>query len=231
MTMMNSIYRRTAGVIFFLFLCGFGKTGSAQESELWIQGMILENGVWKAPTPETAMRKLLDSEYPDIGTQAAVVAVLNETYNTYPSAVLDAFAMEVGRIFIEGTNWQRFHAQSALRIADRADVIIHIYESRDSYTDPPSIGVLFNMLSGDGGLGDAYLRQILLMNEKPPICNENPRIDKYPVLKFCDGQESLWCKAAEELIGDPAGSPIQEDWDKRCYVSDDPFGWSFMKDH
>ncbi len=219
------IHQRITGLVAFLILCGFVSLASAQQSDLspHMQGMIMESGEWKVPTPETAMRMLLESDGSE-STFWAVAAVLNQTHKSYSSAELDAFATEVGRIFVEGEDWQRINAADALRVAGRYDVIIEIYESREPGSNRPATGVLFNMLGGHEGHGLDYLRKVLSNSEKPEICNENPRSGIiYPELKFCELQEGLWCKAGFELIGFPGG-PTQEDWDKRCYIPPDPFG-------
>ena len=183
----------------------------------------MENGEWKAPTPETAMRKLLDSDGPYTAAWA-VAAVLNSTYKSYSSAELDAFAMEVGRIFVEGEDWPSIDAGEALVFADRYDVIINVYESRELGSNSPSTSVLFNMLGRSGEKGLDYLRMVLSNSEKPEICNENPRSGIiYPEFKLCELQGGLWCEAGDELIGFPGG-PTQDDWDKRCYVPLDPMG-------
>ncbi|MXZ17372.1 MAG: hypothetical protein F4Y81_03980 [Rhodothermaceae bacterium] len=219
------IRHHTMGVAIFLGLCGFVSLASAQQSDRspHYQGMIMENGEWKAPTLETAMRKLLDSDGPYTAAWA-VAAVLNSTYKSYSSAELDAFAMEVGRIFVEGEDWPSIDAGEALVFADRYDVIINVYESRELGSNSPSTSVLFNMLGRSGEKGLDYLRMVLSNSEKPEICNENPRSGIiYPEFKLCELQEGLWCKAGFELIGFPGG-PTQDDWDKRCYVPLDPMG-------
>ncbi|MDE2645426.1 MAG: hypothetical protein OXI05_06275 [Bacteroidota bacterium] len=219
------IRHHTMGVAIFLGLCGFASLASAQQSDRspHYQGMIMENGEWKAPTPETAMRKLLDSDGPYTAAWA-VAAVLNSTYKSYSSAELDAFAMEVGRIFVEGEDWPSIDAGEALVFADRYDVIINVYESRELGSNSPSTSVLFNMLGRSGEKGLDYLRMVLSNSEKPEICNENPRSGIiYPEFKLCELQGGLWCEAGDELIGFPGG-PTQDDWDKRCYVPLDPMG-------
>ncbi|MXW14901.1 MAG: hypothetical protein F4Z62_04600 [Rhodothermaceae bacterium] len=219
------IRHHTMGVAIFLGLCGFVSLASAQQSDRspHYQGMIMENGEWKAPTLETAMRKLLDSDGPYTAAWA-VAAVLNSTYKSYSSAKLDAFSVEIGRIFVEGEDWQRANAAQALRLAGRSDVIINVYESREPGSNTPPTSLLFNMLGGHEGKGLDYLRMVLSNSEKPEICNENPRSGIiYPEFKLCELQEGLWCKAGFELIGFPGG-PTQDDWDKRCYVPLDPMG-------
>ncbi|MXZ18805.1 MAG: hypothetical protein F4069_11550 [Rhodothermaceae bacterium] len=81
MTKIFFIRQRTTGLVVFLILCGFASLASAQQSDLspHYQGMIMESGEWKAPTPERAMRELLDSEGPYTSTWA-VAAVLNQAY-------------------------------------------------------------------------------------------------------------------------------------------------------
>ncbi len=220
------IHQRTTGLVVFLVLCGFASLAAAQQSDLspHMQGMIMENGEWKAPTPESAMHRLLESDGSE-PTFWAVAAVLNQTHKSYSSAELDAFATEVGRIFVEGDFWQSINAADALRVADRDDIIIEIYESREPGSNSPSTSALFNMLGGHEGNGLDYLRTVLSNSEEPQICNENPRSGIiYPELKFCELQRGLWCEAGSELIGFPGG-PTQDDWDKRCYIPPDPFGW------
>ena len=224
--MANYIHQCTTGLVAFLILCGFSSLASAQQSDLppHMQGMIMENGEWRAPTPETAMRRLLESDGSE-STFWAVAAVLNQAHKSYSSAELDAFATEVGRIFVEGDFWQSINAADALRVADRDDIIIEIYESRDPGSNSPSTSALFNMLEGHEGNGLDYLRKVFSNSEKPEICNENPRSGIiYPDLKFCELQGGLWCEAGSELIGFPGG-PTQENWDKRRYIPPDPFGW------
>ena len=220
-----STHQHTTGlVVIFLVLCGLAPLASAQQSDLppHMQGMIMERGEWKAPTPETAMSKLLDADGSE-ETFWAVAAVLNQTYKSYSPTELDAFATEVGRIFVEGDDWPASDAAMALRIADRYDIIIEIYESREPGSNRPSTSGLFNMLR-TGEEGRDYLRKVLSNSEKPQICNENPRSGIiYPELKFCDLQEGLWCKAGFELIGYPGG-PTWDDWDKRCYLPPNPLG-------
>ncbi|MXW13447.1 MAG: hypothetical protein F4120_10705 [Rhodothermaceae bacterium] len=151
--------------------------------------------------------------------------MLNQAYKSYSAAELDAFATEVGRIFVDGEPWQAMNAGEALVIADRYDIIIEIYESREPGSNSPSTSALFNMLGRSGENGLDYLRTVLSNSEKPEICNENPRSGIiYPELKFCELQGGLWCEAGSELIGFPGG-PTQDDWDKRCYIPPDPFGW------
>jgi len=179
------------------------------------EGMILEQGMWVPPTPESALRALINSDGYD--TFWAVAAILNQSHKSYSPSELDAFADEVVRVFNEDPGWPSANAAEALGLGGRCDLIIDIYESNDQNPTRHSTSLLFNMLGRCANGGLDYLWHVFSTSEKPPVCNENPRGD-FEVLDFnyCDLQRGTWCLAGFELI-DLQGGPSQDDWDKRCY--------------
>ena len=179
------------------------------------EGMILEHGQWVTPTPESALRALINSDGYD--TFRAVAAILNQSHKSYSPSELDAFADEVVRVFNGDPGWPSKNAAEAIVFSNRADLLINIYESTDQNPTRHPTSLLFNMLARCGKEGLDYLWHIFSISEKPPVCNENPRGDfEDRTFNYCDLQRGTWCLAGYELIGQPGG-PSQDDWDKRCY--------------
>ena len=83
------------------------------------RGKLLEDGVWKAPTPQMALDAIMVDQ--NRATDAAV-AVLRQTFETRSPVELDAFADELGRLLIESIQPQhRFVATLALWEASKRD--------------------------------------------------------------------------------------------------------------
>ena len=88
---------------------------AAQETRVhYKKGLVMDNGTWQKPTPETALRALMTQEVADSDPAAAV---LRQVFHPRPAAELDAFAAELGRLVLEGTSAQSFRAQLALVFA------------------------------------------------------------------------------------------------------------------
>ena len=186
------------------------------------QGMILENGVLKAPTPESAMRKLMDSTdflgpETSLEIEYALVAVLLQIFEPRSRAELDAFAAELGRIFAEERGWPGSYAGVALRAAGRSDVFIRIYESIEDYPRLDDPSAILNAVKGSGGLD--YVRQIFADSEKPPPCSSDP--PPLPDLNWnwCPNV-GPWCDAGGNLVGLPGG-PTMEEWEALCRSAGD----------
>ena len=81
-------------------------------------GMIMEDGVWKAPTPQMALDAIATN--PNSGRESAL-AVLRQTMETRSAAELDALADELGRLVREGTEDQWLHATVVLELAAKED--------------------------------------------------------------------------------------------------------------
>ena len=63
-------------------------TGAQEKQKPPESGMVMEAGEWRAPTPATALRALLDDA--DIGRRDAAIAVLRQRFGTFSTAELDA---------------------------------------------------------------------------------------------------------------------------------------------
>ena len=147
----------------------------AYRLDIDIAGLVLDNGVWQAPTPATVLRDLL-------ANAAAREADLRQRYDTRPAAELDAFAAELGRIMRDGSSRESGNAEWALikassnsyggtPYAGAADAFIQVYESFAEEGRPHQQ----RAKSALGGAfyvgGKDYVRNLFESSKKPPACN------------------------------------------------------------
>ena len=184
-------------------------------------GMIEEGDAWKVPTPQTALRALLEEEnhYP-------VVAVLRQTMETRPAAELDALAEELMMLILEGTLEQSYDAKLALReagseggdgtrYAKAKDIFVRIFESFEDPTDPDAFSAL-NRVYRTGGA--EYVRAVFRSSKQPPSrcpggqqvirrINQPPPEPHSEDLWYCP--RSLWCNAGR-ILQNTGGDPDPE---------------------
>ena len=160
-------------LLLLAFLLPFGTR--AQETVVMPKrGMVMQEGVWQAPTPATALRAVMAHEEPDADVVA--VAVPRQTFDTRPAAELDAFAADLGRLVLEGTGSQSFYARMALIFAasdyyeggtpyaGAVDVFIRLYESLEGRTHPRAHIVLVGLFQAGGA---DYVRDLFKASEQP----------------------------------------------------------------
>ncbi len=192
---------------------------AAQEAKVqYKEGMVMENGTWRKPTPETALRDIM---MPGGMSMNAAVAVLRQTFDARSASELDAFADQLMRLAREGTEAQWVEATVALIIAAKkdyeggtpyvgaVDAAIRFYESFEGRTSRQASRALRVVIRAGG---EDYVRKLFESSEPPT----KPCLDSYP--KLLPGEElppreafcpytSAWCVAGKLLILNSNGTP------------------------
>ena len=163
-------------MIFLLLVLLLPSGVEAQKaSVIPMKGLVLDNGVWQAPTPATVLRDLL-------ANAAAREADLRQRYDARPAAELDAFTAELGRIMRDGSSRGSGNAEWALikassnsyggaPYAGAADAFIQVYESF-AEEDRPHQQRAKSALGGAFYVGGKdYVRNLFESSKKPPACN------------------------------------------------------------
>ena len=214
---------------------------AAQETRVhYKKGMVMDNGTWQKPTPETALRALMAQEVADSDPAAAL---LRQVFHPRPAAELDAFADELARIVREGTNVQSSQASLALIFsavkyqgtgrgtpyAGAVDAFVRLYESFEDHAHPRASHALYGVFQ-TGGTG--YVRDLFKASEKPP----KPCFQPHRFIVLLPGEEppppppkeewcpntSVWCQAGDILLygghdGPDPAAPDPEVWTPLCY--------------
>ena len=189
--------------------------------------MLLINGEWQAPTPETVMTRFraADDSESNMGLEDGLVAVLT---GAFPPADVAAMLQELDQIYLENPDWKREHASKALRSVHRVEFFIELFESIDKY---PHLNpaALLNKLTSSAGI--EYLREVFESSEKPPEClgaeeeEEIAQILRDNNLQIPDSMaicpnRTNWCHAGVNLLGKERG-PDYEEYYLRCRGLDD----------
>lgn len=147
------------------------------------RGMVMESGEWRAPTPTTALRALMEqspSSTAEVERQGnhAAVAVLRQSFEQRSAAELDAFAGELLQLMREGTWWQQTDARMVLLAAADAhgdgvpyagalDAFLRLYES---FSDKASKGAKAALGGAFDAGGVEQVRAVFEASEQPPAC-------------------------------------------------------------
>ena len=195
------------------------------------RGMIKDNGAWKNPTPETALRALMEGDVSEraYGSYAAL-AVLRQRFDTRPAAELDAFADELARSVIEGTNEQSYSARGVLTLASMdfgdgtpyagaVDVLIRVYELLQGRDHRKVKSALFDVF--DAG-GVDFVKNVFGSSDPPKEackpCGGTTMVDCKDVANQCP-YESAWCDAGKLLAMNTDEGPAPEDVLPVCFGS------------
>ena len=172
-------------------------------------GMHFKNGVWIAPTPQSALDAILSGEGDGMVANHAA-AVLRQKFDRRSAAELDAFAEELGRIFVEGNYMQSVRAGSALTHATlesgegipytkSRDLFIRIYESVRGTDVILASRALSKVFHTDG---EDYVRDLFHKSPKPEKpCSPGGIVSlgELPEEPVCPIEHDPWCDAGEIL--------------------------------
>ena len=183
-------------------------------------GMLKENGVWKNPTPEAALHAIMTLK---TGGTRAAEAILRQEFEIRPPAELDAFAAELARIMVNGTNAESASAKMALIFAAKdfesgtpyagaVDVFIRIYESFENRTHRRAAAALRGVFKTGG---EDYVRNLFNSSEQPPPCTQcGSFVDCSEVENPCPNV-CTWCVAGDILRHTDDG-PDYKVWSDLC---------------
>ncbi len=208
-------------LIHLIIACMFATQVNAQHQK----GKVMEGGEWHIPTTEKALELLmLDSE--NGGTSEPAEAILRQVFEVMPTAELDAFAEELGRIVRDGTKFQSHLASWALVMASddygrgtpyakSTEILINIYESLEDRTiHPRASGILLDVWHSGG---KEYVRNLFNASTKPPECQDcdgTAKISCKNVENPCPNV-GTWCQAAGVLSLYDEGPSVDE-WARLC---------------
>ena len=177
-------------------------------------GMVLDEGMWQAPTPAAALRALMTpEELVRRRRREPAVAVLRQIFEERPASELDAFADALVRVMLEGNVQQEMIAGGVLLsalepggngtpYAGAVDALIRVYEALDEGFGPKARRILFDIsLAGNVG----YIADLFAAAEMPPVCEYPRQISIVgeppppPVDNPCPN-EGVWCDAGLILL-------------------------------
>ena len=205
-------------------------TGAQEKQKPPESGMVMEAGEWRAPTPATALRALLDDADGLIGRRDAAIAVLRQRFGTFSAAELDAFADDLASVMRDGTDQQATDAHMALIFAaatywppergvpyaGATRAFVRLYESYDDSLGHKADGALYGVMR-TGGV--EYVRRLFEASEQPPPCQYPPQtlagprtVPENPCPNVC-----MWCQAGGALVMSEAdGAPAEDLWTALC---------------
>ena len=218
-------------LIHLIVACMFAMQVNAQHQK----GKVMEGGEWHIPTTEKALELLmLDSE--NGGTSEPAEAILRQVFEVMPTAELDAFAEELGRIVRDGTKFQSHLASWALVMASddygrgtpyakSTEILINIYESlEDRIIHPRASGILLDVWHSGG---KDYVRNLFNASQKPPECQNCGGRTNLLTSLSCESVENpcpnvgMWCQAAGVLSLKGEGPSVDE-WARLCSFRRNP---------
>ena len=209
-------------LVLLLLVCMLSASAIAQSKV----GMHFEDGVWKKPTPQSALDALLMGN--EDADHLPAVAMLRQQFDTWSAAELGVISDELGRIVREGTEVQSMLAYFALveasmdvgegaRYPGVADIFIQIYESYENRLSPEASSALLGVYqSGD----EDYVRDLFETSEQPPACQGCgglTRVDCEEVANPCPNV-CTWCQAGHILVTYGHDRPDVELWRDLCWV-------------
>lgn len=192
-----------------LILIGLFATGAFAQSRI---GMHKKDGTWAKPTMQSALDAIMLKEGDNRHRYA--VAVLRQKFDQWPASALDAFAEELGRIFVQGSYSQSSDAGHALQLATiesgegipytkSRDVFIRIYESvreTDLYMGKKVLSEVFY------ANGEDYVRDLFHGSTKPEkACSTSMRVNNPDGTRVdprtkCPYLHEPWCVAGRVLV-------------------------------
>ncbi len=192
-----------------------------------MSGMVLDADEWRIPTPETALRALLDEE--GRSPNAPAIAVLRQRFEDRSASELEAFASRLARIIVEGGEAEANRAVLALLIAAGGDdagagtpyagsakAFATVYES---HLDKTSVEAWQALAYVDQVGGVDYIAEVWRGAEAPPVCLLGGAVEAStpPPPGAADScrTRSEWCSAGRHLLGTPRG-PSEEEFEARC---------------
>lgn len=186
------------------------------------RGLVLDEGEWRAPTPVTALRALVNREgqWP----MAPAVALLRQTFEQRSDAELRVFTDELTRIMLEGSDEAAKEAELVLLTAANSEypedggtpytgaaaAFIQVYETHGDRTSDEAWNTLAR-ISWTGGVD--YIAQVFETAEVPPRCQPHAT-PEIPGEDPCRPR-SVWCSAGL-LLFDTVYAPNEEEYDSRC---------------
>jgi len=213
-------------ILFLLALLaptGVGAQEAEQErSKAPELGMVLVEGEWQAPTPEGALRVLLDPRMQSdpVAQIEPTTAVLRQVYESYTSGELDVVEEQLVDLILNGNEAQRKAARLALTVAadlehddpgipyaGSRDAFIRVFDALHEQEYDRARDYLAD-IAWVGGID--YIRDLFETSEQPMPCFQPntagpgdpmpPESEWYPIVR-----KELWCDAGQHLLGKEGG--------------------------
>ena len=203
-------------------------TGAQEKEKPPESGMVMEAGEWRAPTPATALRALLDDADGGVGRRDAAIAVLRQRFGTFSAAQLDAFADDLASVMRDGTEVQARDARRALAnaaatymgpehgvpYAGATRAFVKLYESYDDRLGPKADHALYGVME-TGGV--EYVRRLFEESEQPPPCQYPHEVPEGEMPENPCPNVCTWCQAGGLLVVNRAlGAPAEDLWTALC---------------
>ena len=180
-------------------------------------GMVLVAGEWQRPTPETALRVLMDPQMESdrFGRIEPVTAVLRQVYEAYTAAEMRVVEQWLVNLILDGSEEEEWAGRLALTIAADTlhdssgvpyaggrDAFVKVYEALRMREDERARDYLLD-LSRAGGLD--YIRDLFEASEPPPPCFQphgaRPGEPMPPESEWCPPvRKTPWCDAGTLLL-------------------------------
>ena len=191
-----------------------------------MSGMVLDANEWRIPTPETALRALVNEE--GRSPKDPAIAVLRRRFEARSDAELEAFADRLARLILEGGEAEANRAVDALLIAADGDAgagtpyagsataFVTVYEA---HLDKTSAEAWQALAYVDRVGGADYIAEVFQRAAVPPVCLIGGAVEAStpttPGAEDSCRTHSEWCSAGRHLRGTPQG-PKEEEYEARC---------------
>ena len=200
-------------------------TLQAQEGHPPAQGLVLDEGVWGAPTPAVALRVLVANQ--DVYSRNPAVAVLRQTFEVRSNVELQAFTDQLTALMIEGDEEAAREAALVLLSAEDDEdpdiegtpypgalaAFARVYDAQADKANNEAWNTLSWINWSRGGI--EHIREVFNAAEVPPHCFQHaPPDPEGPVEDPCQPR-SEWCSAGLYLFDTPH-VPDEEEYDSRC---------------
>lgn len=183
-------------------------------------GMVLVAGEWQVPTPEAALRALMDTLADPVVRIAPTTAVLRQVYDSYSPGELGSLEGRLVDLIINGDEAQQEAARLALVVAAATEyddpgvpyagsraAFIRVFETLRTNDYERARGYLLNIARLDGF---EYIGDLFAASEQPPPCfqphDARPGEPLPPESEWCPPvRKVLWCDAGQYLVGREGG--------------------------
>jgi len=184
-------------------------------------GMVLMAGEWQVPTPDAALRALMDTLADPVVRIAPTTAVLRQVYDSFSPGELGSLEGRLVDLIINGDEAQQEAARLALVVAAATEyddpgvpyagsraAFIRVFETLRTHDYERARGYLLNIARLDGL---EYIGDLFAASEQPPPCFQphDARLGEPlpPESEWCPPvRKVLWCDAGGHLV-DREGGP------------------------
>ena len=186
------------------------------------RGMVLVAGEWQEPTPDAALRALMDIQVNSLSVRVGpTTAVLRQVYDSYSPGELRSLEDRLVDLIINGDEAQQRAARLALVVAagdsgyvdpgvpyaGSSTAFIRVFETLRTHDYERARTYLLNIARLGG---HEYIGDLFAASEQPPPCfqphDARPGEPLPPASEWCPPvRKVLWCDAGGHLVGREGG--------------------------